>query len=453
MRVSVIGLGKLGAPMAAVLAAKGHTVFGVDVNAAAVEAIAAGRAPVQETGLAELLQAGAEWLTATTDYAEAVAQTDVTFVIVPTPSDGDGAFSMRYAVAAAEAIGATLAVKDTYHVVALTSTVMPGATGGEFVPALEAASGKRCGPDFGVCYSPEFIALGTVIRDMLNPDMVLVGESDTRAGDVLEALYGTVHENRPTVQRMNFVNAELTKLAVNTYVTMKISFANMLADVCEGLPGGAVDVVTDAVGADSRVGRKFLKGATGYGGPCFPRDNAALALLARQVGAPALLAEATDAVNRAHMQRLAERVLRELPPGGRVAVLGLSYKPDTWVIEESPGMALVRMLLERGAAVTVYDPAALDAAREELADAVAYAASAQTCAHAADVVVVTTPWAEFSSLGVDANGNGRRPVLMDCWRMFDSAVLNGAVDYRPTGIGPAERAAPRPEVAGEVGPS
>ncbi|MEM3485867.1 MAG: nucleotide sugar dehydrogenase, partial [Candidatus Methanomethyliaceae archaeon] len=348
MRISVIGLGKLGAPLAAVLASKGHKVIGVDVDDRPIRLINEGKAPVYEPGLEALIQASRERLWATSDYDLAVRETEATFIIVPTPSDESGAFSLRYVLAAAESIGQALRHKDGYHLVVLTSTVMPGATGSELLPALETHSGKRCGRDFGLCYNPEFIALGSVIHDMLNPDFVLIGESDPHAGDILTGIYRNLCENNPPIARMNFINAELTKLALNTFVTTKISYANMLAEVCERLPGADVDVVTSALGLDSRIGRKYLKGAIGYGGPCFPRDNLAFIHLARQLGVQAVLAEATDRLNRAQIVRLAEIVLSRLPKGGRVGIMGLSYKPNTDVIEESQGVQLARHLLARG---------------------------------------------------------------------------------------------------------
>src|SRR5262249_2828965 len=156
-----------------------------------------------------------------------------------------------------------------------TSTVMPGSTGGEIQAELERASGRKIGPDLGLAYNPEFIALGTVVRDMLRPDFILIGESDKQTGDLLEAIYERSCDNDPAIRRMSFVNAELTKISVNTYVTTKISYANMLAEMCDRLPGADVDVVSAAVGSDSRIGSKYIKGAIGYGGPCFPRDNKA----------------------------------------------------------------------------------------------------------------------------------------------------------------------------------
>ena len=189
IKACVIGLGKLGSPLAACLAAKGLTVVGVDSDPRKIEAINQGKAPVNEPGLGEMIGQAQGRLTATSDIQQAVAQTDITFIVVSTPSDPAGGFSLRYVEPVCQAIARTLAKKADYHLVCLTSTVMPGTTGGPVREMLEKASGKRVGADFGLCYSPEFIALGSVIRDFLNPDMLLIGESDTRAGDTLASAH------------------------------------------------------------------------------------------------------------------------------------------------------------------------------------------------------------------------------------------------------------------------
>ncbi len=439
--VTVVGLGKLGAPMVACLAAKGFEVIGVDVDERKVELLAEGRAPVFEPQLDDLLAANRTRITATTALEDAVAKSDLTFIVVATPSDDQGGFSLRWVLPACETIGAALGEKDGFHTVVLTSTVMPGSTESEVVPALERASGKRCGVDFGVCYSPEFIALGSVIRDFLNPDFLLVGESDDRAGSALETLYRRVVETEAPVARMSFVNAELAKLSVNTFVTTKIAYANMLARLCERLPGADVDVVTSAIGLDTRIGKKYLRGAISYGGPCFPRDNLALATLARELGAPAFVAEATDAANRDGIRRLADLVEERLPEGGVAAVLGLSYKPNTDVIEESPGLLLAQTLVDDGVAVVVNDPAALENARRVLGDTVEFVASPAAAIGRGDVVVVTTPWEDFRTLQpTDLRRDGRRRVLIDCWRIFDPEAFAVVADY--VALGEGARAVP-----------
>jgi UDPglucose 6-dehydrogenase len=410
------------------MASKGHDVLGIDVNPAPVALLNEGHAPVEEPGLEDLVSASRERLRATTDLS-AAAECDVTILIVPTPSDERGAFTNRYLLAALDAVGRGLAGRDAYHVVVVASTVMPGSCETDLAAALEGASGRRIGDTLGLCYSPEFIALGNVIRDMLEPDMVLIGESDVRAGDVLEALYKGVCENEPPFRRMSLVNAELTKIAVNTYVTMKISYANALADMCERLPGADVDAVTDAVGLDSRIGQRYLRGAIAYGGPCFPRDNKAFAVLARDLGAEPFLAEATDSVNRAQTDRLARAVESRLERGGAVGILGLAYKPDTGVIEESPGVALASVLSDAGYGVHVYDPIALPAAAAVLGDHAQLADSVGELLQRSDVVVITTPWPQFADLPRAAlRRDGRPLIVIDCWRMLSDDAYGGIVD-------------------------
>jgi UDPglucose 6-dehydrogenase len=428
---SVIGLGKLGASMAAALASRGYRVVGVDVDPAVVGAVAAGRAPVEEPGLAELLAAHRSHLTATTDTAAAVRDTDVTFVVVPTPSEPEGGFSIEYARAAMAAVGQGLAQKMGYHLVVMTSTVLPGATRHGLIPVLEASSGRRAGEDFGVCYSPEFIALGSVIRDFLHPDFTLVGELDDRSGALLEACYAEILGNDAPSRRMTLENAELAKVALNTYVTTKITFANMLADLCERIPGGDVDVVADALGLDRRIGRRYLTGATSYGGPCFPRDNQALSFLARALGTSAAMAETTDRLNHHEIRRLLHRIG---PVSGlEVAVLGLAYKPDTPVIDASAGIALVRALAGSGARVRAYDPLAGAAARSALGGLAEVATSLEECLAGARVVVITTPDPAFQGLGATDFAEGA--TIHDAWRILTHLADEPSVRYVAVGRG------------------
>ena len=427
MHIAVIGLGKLGSPLAAVLADTGHNVIGVDHNPAAVEAINAGRAPVQEPGLQQRIESAGTRLRATTNFAEAITATDISFVIVPTPTGPDGTFTNRYVIDAVRRIGAALRRRDHYHVVNITSTVMPGSTGGEIRTALEQESGRTVGRDVGLTYNPEFIALGSVVRDLLHPDMLLIGQSDQRAGDVLEAVYcQTVGRDVP-VQRMSWVNAELTKIAINTFVTTKISYANMLAEICENLPGADVDAVTTALGKDSRIGGKYLKGALGYGGPCFPRDNVAFAAMARRLGAAADIAVATDVVNHRQVDRVVRLISRVAHPGAAVAVLGLAYKPETPVVEESQGVMIARRLVDAGFEVIVTDPWAMDAAGAVLGDIVVAVTPAEAAIAAADVVVIATPARSFADIAPAAFAEGRRRrIVLDCWRLLPDSVADVA---------------------------
>ena len=437
MKISVIGLGKLGSPLAAVLASKGFSVVGTDLNHSLVDAVNAGVAPVDEPRLQELIDAHRGRLHATEDAAAAVAETDVTFIIVPTPSDDSGRFRNHHILAAMDAVGAGLRKKNGYHVVVVTSTVMPGSTGGEIRAALEVASGRAVGEHLGLCYNPEFIALGSVVRDMLSPDVILIGESDAKAGDILERIYQQSCDNKPAVRRMNFVNAELTKISVNTFVTTKISYANMLAEICDRIPGADVDVVTGAVGADSRIGAKYLRGAIGYGGPCFPRDNVAFASLARMIGARAELAEATDVVNRHQVERVLAAIQAHRKQPGPIGILGLSYKPDTGVVEQSQGVALAERLIAEGHEVIAFDPKGLENARAAVSGAMVAAQSAEECVGRASLVVVMTPWPEFRAIPLSAFTRPQRLTVIDCWRLFAREEVGTVADLIYLGQGAA----------------
>jgi UDPglucose 6-dehydrogenase len=436
LKVCVIGLGKLGSPLAACLASKGLTVIGVDHDPRKIDAINQDKPPVNEPGLGELIGQARGRLTAISDIETAIAQTDITFIVVSTPSDPAGGFSLRYVDPVCQSIGKALAKKKEYHLVCLTSTVMPGTTGGPVRELLERVSGKRVGTDFGLCYSPEFIALGSVIRDFLNPDMLLIGESDVHAGDVLQSLYAQVCENKPAVARMAFVNAEITKLAVNTYITTKISYANMLARICERLEGANVDVITAALGLDTRIGPKYLKGALSYGGPCFPRDNLALAQLAQQLGVPPDLAHTVDRFNRSQVPWLADLVQHQTKD--TVGILGLTYKAGTDVVEEAAGFLLAKELAGRGMKVLVFDPEYGKQTPAVLPENVRFAGNAGECIAGSDVVVLATSWPEFNNIPRQQwarNSNQRPRTVIDCWRAVKFLHDQPGVHYLGLGLG------------------
>jgi UDPglucose 6-dehydrogenase len=438
-KVSIFGLGKLGASMLAGMAHRGLEVVGVDVSERAVSAVNEGLPPVQETGLAEMIAANRPRIRATMDAQDAIFNSDVTFVIVPTPSDAQGAFSLQYAAHAFKSIGQALKVKSSYHVVVLTSTVLPGATRFGLLPILEGESGKKCGKDFGLCYSPEFIALGTVIRDFLNPDFYLIGEFDKRSGDMLEAVDRIVCEKpEPVCRRMSIENAEIAKVSVNSYVTMKISFANILADICERVPGGDVDVVSDALGTDSRIGRKYLSGGLGFAGPCFPRDNVALNFLGDKLGADTRLLAVNDQYNNSLTDRVVRRVHGLVQRGSTVAVLGLSYKPSSHVIDASQGIQIARLLSDLGYRVVGYDPLAGEMAKQALGDKVIIAETLAMALKNVNAVVVTTRDPEFLGVAAILQAESDEPTryhVFDCWRYLKSSCAHQShIDYIQMGV-------------------
>ncbi len=434
--ICIVGLGKLGLSMAAAYAKRGFRIYGADVNAQWVEAINRGECPIVETSVPELLRKHRRSISVTTSVTEAVAASDLTFVIVATPSLPDGAFSNAQVEAATREIARGLRLVSRYHLVAITCTVMPGTTENIVKPILEAGSGKKCGKDFGLVYNPEFIALGSVVRDLLNPDFVLVGECDKRAGDTMTAFYSRACENDAPVARLKPVEAEIAKIALNCYCTTKISFANMLAEIAERVPGADARAIADAIGLDSRIGLKYLRPGLGFGGPCFPRDNLALQAFMRSIAVPAPIPEAVHGSNKRQAGRVVENIRRLLPQGGRVAILGLAYKPQTPVIEESQAVEIARQLTAvSGIEVKVYDPLAMENAKRVLGETVKWADDIRECLSGSDVCVIAVPAREFATLRASfLRRLMRSPRVVDCWRCMDTRETT-KVEYHAVGLG------------------
>lgn len=431
MKVSVFGLGKLGLPLAATIASKVNQVLGVDVNKQVVEEVNRGTTKLKEPGVVDLIKRFKRNIQATLDTKNAILNSSITFIITPTPSLANGQFSLKYVLKVIKEIANVLKIKTSYHLVVLVSTVMPSSTD-KIKKILEDKSGKVCGRDFGLCYNPEFIALGSVIYNLLNPDFVLIGESDGKAGDILQSFYKKYCDNKPKIARMNFVNAEVTKISLNTYITTKISYANMLSEICEQLHGGNVDVVTSALGLDSRIGGKYLKGGPSYGGPCFPRDNIAFISLAKGLKVSSDIAQATHRINLKQIKNLTQKVLKYCNPGKTVAILGLSYKPFTDVVDESAGLLLAESLKDKGVILNLHDPLALQNAEKLLGNSAKYFKNLKGCIETSDILVVTTNWPEYSNIKKSWFRNSPK-IVIDPWRMIDPMTLHKRITYVPLG--------------------
>jgi UDPglucose 6-dehydrogenase len=264
---------------------------------------------------------------------------------------------------------------------------------------------------------------------------VLIGQSDKKAGGLLAAFYKKVCDNDPPIARMNIINAELTKLSVNSFMTMKISFANLISNLCEKLPGGNVDVVTETLALFGGIGKKSLRGGLGYGGPCLPRDNVALSYLIKNLGYEISLPSAVDQFNRSLVSKLFDIVLKHSQKGSSILVLGLSYKPHTWVIEESQGIALSKFLADSGYELNVYDPKAMEVAKQVLPPTINFANSLEEAVQNSDIVVITTPDQDFKRLSSLISAQKKQFVVIDAWRCLPELSQNSSVKYIPLGIG------------------
>lgn len=354
MNLAVVGLGKLGLPLAALLASNGHSVKAYDLSPRVRDSVRNRTIHSNEPGLNHLLESSSGALEVFETISEITNDVELVFIIVPTPSLESGHFTNEYVINVVSEIGKSLE-QNQKIVIDIVSTVMPGSCDGPIKSALESHSGREIGDDLGLCYNPEFIALGSVIHDMEYPDMHLIGQSSDWAGDLVERTLRTVVKKEVPTRRMKLKEAELVKIAVNNFVTMKISYANMLMQGASELGGIEIDVVTDAIGLDSRIGRKYMKAAAPYGGPCFPRDTRALSAMYRDFGLENSLSQATERVNDNHAKFLAKIIASKINQGSRIGIAGISYKTGTKVTEESPGLALATELSTLNYQVSVWD--------------------------------------------------------------------------------------------------
>jgi UDPglucose 6-dehydrogenase len=430
-RISVFGLGKVGLVLAGCLADAGHQVMGVDPDERILKEIRDGCPCTTEPGVSERLRRTlGQNLVVTCDPGEAIRKSDLTFVIVPTPSNALGGFSLRYVVRVCDDIGAALRQEPSYHVVAMVSTMLPGSSEYVVIPHLEKVSRRRIGEDLGYCYNPAFIALGDVVKGLVEPDYVLIGESDATAGSRVLAVLGVMVKNSAPIARMSPTEAEITKIASNTHETMRVSFANMLFSLCTEIPGANVDRITGALA--HRMGRRFFRGAVPYGGPCWPRDNVALSVFMDAVGVPSTMPRTVDQFNQEHGRYVLRKILEITHRGETVGILGLAYKPGTPVIEHSFGVDLAGWLCAEGRKVVAWDPLAVPQARAALGASVCFADSSEDCIGRSRVVVIVNPMPELAQLSW---GTVDSRTVVDCWRCLGPQQIAKIKNYQPLGQG------------------
>jgi len=420
----MIGTGYVGLVSGACFSEFGIDVTCVDVEKAKIDRLRRGEIPIFEPGLDALVESNiaAGRLEFTTDLAATVGAADAVFIAVGTPSRrGDGHADLTYVYAAAEQIASAL---DGYTVVVTKSTV-PVGTGDEVARIL-----RKTRPDaeFDVVSNPEFLREGSAIEDFMRPDRVVIGAESERSQEVMSALYRPLFLIETPILFTNRETAELIKYATNAFLATKISFINELADLCEQV-GADVRDVSRGLGLDGRIGRKFLHPGPGYGGSCFPKDTLALVRTAQDAGTPTRIVEAVVAVNDARKKRMGDRIIAAC--GGSVAdktigMLGVTFKPNTDDMRESPSVDIVAALEAAGATVRAFDPAGMDEARPMMPDVV-WCEDAYDAVDGADVLVLVTEWNEFRLLDLARlKATLRAPVVVDLRNVYDPAEMVAA---------------------------
>ncbi|MBS7539988.1 UDP-glucose dehydrogenase family protein [Ancylobacter lacus] len=428
MQVAMIGTGYVGLVSGACFADFGHSVICVDKDERKIQALRQGVMPIYEPGLDQLVARNvkAGRLEFTTDLGPAVAKSDAVFIAVGTPSRrGDGHADLSYVHAATREIAAAC----TGYTVLVTKSTVPVGTGDQVERiAAEVAPGA----DISVVSNPEFLREGAAIEDFKRPDRIVVGTEDDRARHVMSELYRPLFLNASPIVFTNRRTSELIKYAANAFLATKITFINEIADLCEKV-GANVQEVARGIGLDNRIGSKFLHAGPGYGGSCFPKDTLALVRTAQEAGAPVRIVETVVSVNDARKAAMARKVVSALDgdlDGKTIALLGLTFKPNTDDMRDAPAIAIVHSLLDKGARIRAYDPEGMEEARKYLPPEVVYASDPYECAQGSDAVVLVTEWDAFRALDLTRLRSVQaKPVLIDLRNVYkpDEMIEQGFI--------------------------
>ncbi len=425
VRIAMIGGGYVGLVSGACFAEFGTDVTLVEADGDKLTALMEGRIPIFEPGLNTLVEGNvkAGRLTFTGNLKEALKDVEAVFIAVGTPTRrGDGHADLTYVYAAAEQVALAL---SGYAVIVTKSTV-PVGTGRRIAEIVRAA---RPDLDFDVASNPEFLREGNAIGDFMRPDRVVIGAESERAREVLRRLYRPLYLIEAPIVFTGIETAELTKYAANAFLAMKVTFINEMADLCEKV-GADVHDVARGIGLDGRIGRKFLHPGPGYGGSCFPKDTLALVRTAQDYGAPSRLVEATVAVNDARKSSMAMRVIAACGGsvrGKTIAVLGLTFKPETDDMRDAPSLSIVSRLAGDGAVIRAFDPEGMDQARPLLPDSLIYCRDAMDAVSGADALVLITEWNEFRALAPERLRTAMRgKVMVDLRNVYDPVAMRAA---------------------------
>ena len=351
-KILLVGLGKLGLPLLSTFAKNGQEIIGIDIDKEKIKTLKNGNTPFYEPNLENYLKLGDKNITYDENFENNVLDVDIVVILVNTPSDNNGEFSNQYVFDAVETISKSLKKtnkKDFLFVI--SSTIMPGSHI-EIVNKIETISGRKLNENFGVVYIPDLVALGSVINDFENPDLVILGESNDKYGSIAQTLYSKIYKNSPPIVRMSLIESEISKVSLNAYITMKISFANFLGNICEKF-GVTSNNVTKSLGYDRRISPYYIKSGLAFGGTCFPRDTWAFIKMSENVGLDATHIKSTQIINENQNKLLFDKVSEFNHK--TIGIIGLSFKPETSVITESPGYILYEKLKKLNYKIITFD--------------------------------------------------------------------------------------------------
>ncbi len=431
MRVAVVGTGYVGLVTGTCFAETGNKVVCVDIDQAKVDKLSKGQITIYEPGLEKLFLRNIkeERLRFTTDLASVVEEVEMIFLALPTPPGADGAADLKYVLGVADELGKLL---HSYKVIVNKSTVPVGTA-----DKVRAAIAKNYQGDFDVVSNPEFLREGVAVDDFMKPDRVVIGTNSDRARKLMSELYAPFVRQGNPVLFMDERSSELTKYAANSFLAMKISFMNEIAQLCERM-GADVDMVRRGIGSDERIGKRFLFSGIGYGGSCFPKDVQALIQSADAIDYDFKILKAVERVNASQKIHLVQKIKEHYEgnlKGKRFALWGLAFKPNTDDIREAPALAIIDALLKEGAIVCAYDPEAMLNVKSQLGVSIDYATSQYSALEGADALLIATEWSEFRTPDFELIGKSlQSKLIFDGRNLFEVDKLQ-SMGYQYISIG------------------
>lgn len=431
MKIAVVGTGYVGLVTGTCFAETGNKVVCVDIDQSKVDKLSSGQITIYEPGLEKLFLRNIkeERLRFTTSLASVVEEVDMIFFALPTPSGADGAADLKYVLGVSEELGKLI---KGYKVIVNKSTVPVGTAS-----KVSAAISKNYKGEFDVVSNPEFLREGVAVEDFMKPDRVVIGTNSERARKLMSELYAPYLRQGNPIIFMDERSSELTKYAANSFLAMKISFMNEIAQLCERM-GADVDMVRRGIGSDERIGKRFLFSGIGYGGSCFPKDVQALIKSASELNYDFKILKAVEKVNAIQKVHLVEKIksfYRGNLKGKHFALWGLAFKPSTDDIREAPALSMIKALLREGATITAYDPEAMPNVQQELGDNINYAQSQYQALEGADALLIATEWSEFRTPDFERIGQLLlSKVIFDGRNLFEVAKLQ-QLGYQYISIG------------------
>ena len=426
--IGIIGLGFVGLSLTSVLASKGYSTIGIDIDTKKCKQITNGKSPIFEPKLEKTLREGLRKKLKISSDISLVKNCDFIFVTVGTPQKRNGSIDLSMIKQSVAELGKTMHKNKKNQIIFIKSTVTPGTMKKYLIPILEKNSKKKAGKDFGLISNPEFLQESNAIKDTIFPHAVVLGGYNTKYMKKAKMFFSKLHPNTPIIIT-NHQTAEMVKYANNTFLATKISFINQLSNICQNIPDANIDDIAKTIGLDPRIGKLFLNAGPGYGGSCLPKDMKALINFASDVGVKPILLNAVEEINQKQLQsiiKLIEKKLKKVSTKN-ITVMGTAFKPNTDDVRDSLSVELIRKLLKRKAKITIYDPRAMVNTKKIFGNKIIYKKSMIDALEKSQCAVFMTHWKEFESVNNKSIKHMKRKLIIDCRRIFANKNIDAEI--------------------------